>query len=201
MGNALRQGMSLADFLAWEERQEGKWEFDGFAPVPMVGVTRAHALIQANVSAALVNRLRGGPCRFLGNEMKVQTAGAIRYPDGVVTCTLGGMADLVVEDPVILVEILSPGTERTDRVEKAREYRATPSVRRYVMLRQDRAAAEVHARDGESDRWLSLLLVEADTLALPEIGVELPLAELYEGVDLPPLEARDDESTTIPAAR
>lgn len=54
------------------------------------------------------------------------------------------------------------------------------------MLRQDRFAAEVHARDGESDRWLSLLLFDADALALPEVGIEFPLADLYEGVDLPP---------------
>ena len=108
----------------------------------------------------------------------------MRYPGGFVACTPGQRGQTVVEDPVVIFEILSPGTERVDRTEKAREYRAIPSVRRYVMLRQDRIAAEVHERDGEGDRWLSLLLFEADRLAMPEIGVTLPLAELYDGIDL-----------------
>ena len=199
MSTALRRPMTLEAFLEWEERQERKWEFDGFAPVAMVGVTREHADIQANLTAALVSRLRGRPCRFLGNGMKVRVADSIRYPDGVVSCTPGPRGQTVVEDPVVVFEILSLGTERVDRGEKAREYRATPSVRRYVMLRGDRIAAEVHERDGDSDRWLSLLLFETDTLAMPEIGVEFPLAELYEGVDLPPPDLRDDEGNPIAA--
>jgi Uma2 family endonuclease len=191
--------MTLAEFLDWEARQERRWEFDGFAPVAMVGVTREHAEIQGGLTEALRSRLRGAVCRFYGPELKIRTATSIRYPDGFVTCTPGFRGQTVVEDPVVIFEILSPGTEATDRGEKAREYRAMPTVRRYVMLRQDRIAAEVHARDGDTDRWLSLLLFETDRLALPEIGVELPLAELYEGVDLPPLDRRDDEGNPIVA--
>jgi hypothetical protein len=71
-------------------------------------------------------------------------------------------------------------------------------VRRYVLLRQDRIAAEVHERDGDTDRWLSLLLFEADALSMPEIGVELPLAELHEGVALPPPDLMDDEGNPTP---
>ena len=184
MSSALQRRMTLAEFLAWEERQERKWEFDGFAPVAMVGVTLEHAGIQRNLTAALATRLRGTPYRFFGPALKVQAARAIRYPDGFVLCNPGHWGQTVVEDPIVIFEILSPGAERVDRTGKAREYRATPSIRRYVMLRQDRIAAEVHERDGEGDRWLSLLLFEADLLAMPEIGVTLPLAELYDGIDL-----------------
>ena len=64
-----------------------------------------------------------------------------------------------------------------------------PSVRRYVMLEQDSQAATVFAREG--DRWVGSLLTGDAVLAMPEIGIELPLAELYEGLDLsqPPNEA------------
>ena len=86
----------------------------------------------------------------------------------------------VVYDPVVVFEVLSPSTARDDRIVKAREYQATPSVQRYVMLEQDGVSATVYARSGET--WTHEILIADSILALPEIGVELPLAELYDGV-------------------
>ena len=91
----------------------------------------------------------------------------------------------VVGDPVVVFEVLSPSTAANDRIVKAREYQATPSIQRYVMLEQDRAGATVYARAGEG--WTHDILIADSLLSLPEIGVELPLAELYEGI------AFDDE--------
>ena len=71
-------------------------------------------------------------------------------------------------------------TAREDRIVKAREYQATPSVRRYVMLEQDSVGAVVYARS--SELWTHDILIADSMLFLPEIGVELPLAELYEGI-------------------
>ncbi len=181
--------MTVAEFLDWEERQERPWEFDGLSPIAMVGVTRAHAIIQRNLTVALGTRLRRTPYEFFGPEFKVEVAGSIRYPDGLVSCRPGAMTDRLAADPVVLFEILSESTADTDRMEKAREYQATPSVQRYVMLEQRRIGATMHVRDG--DRWLAVLLFEADMLPMPEIGLEVPLAEFYDGVDFP-ARVRDD---------
>jgi Uma2 family endonuclease len=188
MNVALRQRMSRAEFLAWEERQELRYEFDGFDIRAMVGVTRAHAIIQANLIGALRDRLRGKPCRPFGSELKIEVADSIRYPDAFVVCTPGDPRSTVVTDPVVIFEILSESTARIDHVDKNAEYRATPSVQRYVMLEQDRQAATVFAREGE--RWVGSLLTGNIVLAMPEISIEVPLAELYEGLDLsqPPAE-------------
>ncbi|MDO9709449.1 Uma2 family endonuclease [Paracraurococcus lichenis] len=184
MSVALRPSMTLAEFLAWEDGQDLRHEFDGFHPVAMTGGTRAHAILQGNLMGALHGRLRGGPCRAFGSDLKVEVAGSIRYPDAFVVCTGGANDSTVVRDPVVIFEVLSPSTAANDRITKNREYAATPSVRRYVMLEQDRIAATVFARiEGE---WRGALLTEADTLHLPEIGIALPLAELYEDMDLPP---------------
>jgi Uma2 family endonuclease len=172
--------MTMAEFLAWEERQETKYEFDGFAPVAMVGVTRAHSVIQGNLLIALGNRLRGKLCRPHGPELKVEVAGRIRYPDVFVACTLGAGTDKVVTDPVVIFEILSDGSGHRDRITKNEEYRLTPSVQRYVMLEQDEQAATVFAREGE--RWVGTVLKGDAILLMPEIGVEVPLAEFYEGL-------------------
>jgi Uma2 family endonuclease len=183
MSAPLHRPMTLAEFLAWEERQDLRWEFDGFAPVAMTGGTFAHGLIAANIIREIGNRLAGSPCRVVGDEVKVQAAWSVRYPDAFVVCSPVDPRATLVHDPVVVFEVLSDSTAATDRFAKNREYEATPSVRRYVMLEQDRIGATVFAR--ESGGWLGRLLGEADTLAMPEIGVSLKLAALYGGLDLP----------------
>jgi Uma2 family endonuclease len=177
---SLRKPMTLTEFLAWEEQQEFKWEFDGEQPVAMTAVTLAHAAIQGNLTVALITRLRGGSCRFYGPELKIQADRSIRYPDGLVSCTPGALSDKVAHDPVVVFEILSDSTARTDRIVKNREYRATPSIRRYVLLEQTYIGATVFERQGND--WVGRTLGEGDLLALPEIGIEVPLAEFYIGL-------------------
>jgi Uma2 family endonuclease len=182
MASARRQlPMSVAAFLAWEERQELKHEFDGFAPVAMTGGTAAHSLIQGNLAIAIGGRLRGQPCRFYNNDLKIEVAGSIRYPDGFVVCAPVSPRATVVRDPVVIFEVLGDSTALTDRIAKNAEYAATASVRRYVMLEQERISATVFDRAGGG--WTGHLLLAEATLALPEIGIELPLAELYQGID------------------
>ena len=156
MNLALRKPMTLAEFLAWEERQPLRYEFDGIGPVAMTGGTVGHAGIQANVASALRTRLRGHPCRFYGSDLKIQVAGGhIRYPDGMVVCSPVDRKATVVHDPVVVFEVLSPSTAANDRIVKAREYQATPSILRYVMLEQDSVGATVYARAGEGGRTTS----------------------------------------------
>jgi len=181
MNLALRKPMTLAEFLEWEERQPMRYEFDGIGPVAMTGGTYGHSTIQGNLATALGGRLRGKRCRFHGSDLKFRVAeGHVRYPDGMVLCSPVDRTATVVYDPVVVFEVLSPSTARDDRIVKAREYQATPSVQRYVMLEQDGVSATVYARSGET--WTHEILIADSILALPEIGVELPLAELYEGI-------------------
>jgi len=181
MNLALRNPMTLVEFLEWEERQPLRYEFDGVGPVAMTGGTFAHAAVQRNLAIAIGGRLRGKPCQFFGSDLKIQVAeGHIRYPDGMIVCSPVNRSATVVYDPVVVFEVLSPSTTRNDRIVKAREYQATPSVQRYVMLEQDGVNAVVYARSGET--WTHEILVADPTLALPEIGVSLRLAELYEGI-------------------
>ncbi|GAA0608272.1 hypothetical protein GCM10009416_51340 [Craurococcus roseus] len=142
---------TLAEFLAWEERQELRYEFDGFATVATTGGIRAHETISVNLLVALGSRLRGGPCRAYGSNLKIEVPGRIRYPDASVTCGEPGAArDAVERSPVAVFEVLSEGTQTVDRMDKAREYRETPSVRRYVTIEQARAAATAYARAGDA---------------------------------------------------
>ena len=188
MSAALREPMTLTEFLDWEERQELPYEFDGFQPLAMTGGTDAHEAIGGALRAALHPRLRGGPCRVRGPTLKIEVAGRIRYPDAFVHCSAVPPGTTVIRDPVVVFEVLSASTSRTDRIIKLREYQATPSIRHYVILEQDSIAATLVSRVG--DHWSVLALTENDAIALPEIGVSLPLAEIY--ADIPGLEAAAD---------
>jgi Uma2 family endonuclease len=179
MSVARVDAMTLANFLDWEARQETKYEFDGFEPVAMVGVTWEHSTIQANIIGVLHDRLRGKPCRPHGSELKVEVAGRIRYPDAIVVCNPAARGTNIITDPVVIFEILSDESSRRDRVTKNEEYRLTPSVQRYIILEQDEPAATVFAREG--DRWVGTLFRAAGVLSMPEIGIEVRLAECYEG--------------------
>lgn len=185
--------MTLAEFLEWEERQPVKHEFDGFRPVAMTGGTTAHARIQRNLSTAIDQRLAGKACEFLGSDVKLEVAGRIRYPDGFVTWSKLPGAALIHRDPVVIFEIQSPSTASTDHFAKNAEYAATPSVRRYVILAQDAIRGTMFERVGGD--WVGHILAADAVLVMPEIGVEVPLAEFYRGIEFAP--ADDEPSAPV----
>jgi Uma2 family endonuclease len=184
MSVALQRPMGLQEFLVWEDEQELRWEFDGFEPVGMTGGTSEHSAIQRNLIFSLTGRLQGRPCQPYTSDLKISAAGSIRYPDAFVVCSPVPRGTLVVTDPVVVFEVLSPSTASTDIGIKNEEYRDTPSIQRYVMLAQDRQFATVFARVGND--WVGHIVSGAATLDMPEIGIEIPLAELYESVSFEP---------------
>lgn len=184
MNIAPRRPMTVEEFLAWEERQEARYEFDGFQPVAMAGGTAEHSAIQRDLLFSLTGRLRGQPCQVHGSELKIAVAGRIRYPEAFIVCTPMPRGTTVVTDPVVVFEVLSSGSANEDLLVKNAEYRATPSIRRYVVLQQTHAGAMVFHRKG--DDWVTELLGPGATLAIPEAGLSVPLAEVYLDVALEP---------------
>ena len=183
MNVALRKPMSLSEFLAWEERQELRYEFDGFQAVAMTGGTLGHDEITANVREALRSRLRGMRCRPFGPNAKIVVDGKVRYPDVVVTCSPASMNASILDNPVVVFEVVSHDNQRTDRIDKVEDYRATPSIQRYIIIEQQFVGATVFTRHGED--WIATALGEGAMLHLPELGIALPLDECYAGLDLP----------------
>lgn len=174
--------MTQDEFLAWEAGQESKWEFDGFQPVAMTGGTKAHAVLQVNLLRALANRLDGKPCQAYSSDLKIQTGPGYRYPDASVSCTHFSDREMFVAEPVVIFEVLSASTSSDDRTVKLAEYKSLPSVRRYAMLEQDRIFATVITR--KDTGWDHALIGRDGVLAMPEIGIEVPMMELYDGLDL-----------------
>lgn len=178
-----RRTMTEAEFLAWVEPLERRYEFDGTGPVAMVGGTPKHGLIQVNLLAALHARLRGSGCRVLGSDNFTRVAGSLRLPDAVVVCRDIQNEGRVITDPSAVFEILSTSTSHIDRFAKAQEYWETASIRHYVMLEQDQMGAVVLSRGEET--WSRVAVDGRGTIDLPAVGVSLPLAEIYDGLTFP----------------
>ena len=183
MALAEKLKISVDDYLQGELVSDIKYEYINGEVYAMVGVKRAHDTVSTNLIAFLHAHLRGTPCRVHSGEMKirVQTAedDCFFYPDLHVTCSASDTAEHFNSQPKLIIEVLSESTERYDRAEKFHHYRKLTSLEEYVLVAQDTQRVECYRR---ADAW-DLHLYQQDRHAYFEsIGLELPLADIYEGV-------------------
>ena len=178
-----RPKMTREQFLDWAERQEAPYEFDGFEPVPVNGSTVDHDQICQNIYFGLRTRLRGTACRVLGPTAGLATVGdSLRFPDAMVVCGNLSGSERVVPGVVIVFEVVSPTSATSDHHRKLREYAAVASVLRYVVLESASPDVTVFSRASADEGWTATPLLPGETIELPEIGIELPVAELFEDV-------------------
>ena len=177
------------EYLELERRSEAKHELINGQIVAMAGATFVHNDIAANVLAALRILLRGKGCKAVGSDQRVHVpaTGLFTYPDVTVVCgrpEFHPKGQDTLLNPRVLVEVLSDTTERYDRGAKFAHYRSIPSFVEYVLVAQDELRVE-HFRRVETEQWLlTVYRGEGARIALPALGCELPLAELYDGVVL-----------------
>jgi Uma2 family endonuclease len=184
MNAPLRKAWTQDEFFSWAERQETRYEFDGFQPVAMTGGTGGHATISGNVFFALRTRLRNSGCKPLGSDAGVEIEGStVRYPDALVTCTKFSPETRKIPGVVAVFEVVSQTSSGRDHVVKVREYARADSIRRYVIIESTVVGLTVRERSTADEPWQVTTLAEGDVLDLPEFGIEIPVAELYEGID------------------
>jgi Uma2 family endonuclease len=177
--------MTREQFLDWVERQEAPYEFDGFEPVAMTGGNRNHSRTCQNLFLAVGQRLRGGACELLPEAGIATVANAVRYPDALITCRAGPGTDRLMPEALVVFEVISPTSGRVDRTVKLREYRAVASIRRYVILDNAGPDLAVYARAASDQDWTATALSAGDVLEIPEVGILIPVDELYLGVEFP----------------
>ncbi len=180
--------MTVEEYLIWEADQEARHELvDGIAQM-MVGGSIGHDVVKFNASLYLGNKLRGSRCRVHTSDMKIRCFNDnIRYPDITIACGPLVPTDQMSSDPRMVFEVLSPSTRTTDFLVKLRDYKTIPSLTAYVILWQDEPRAMVYRKTGEG--WIEDEIKGYDgIIPLPEIAIDMPLADVYEG--LPPVKPR-----------
>ena len=187
MGAALKiEPIAVEDYLAGELISQAKHEYVGGWVYAMAGANNAHNQIASNVLIALGSRLRGNRCRAFNSDTKIRVRfpnhTRFYYPDASVVCRLNAPTDSFQDDPAVIVEVLSQRTRRIDEGEKKDAYFALPSLSVYLLVEQDFAAVVAYRRTDAG--FVREVYADPDAvISLPEIGAELPLAEVYDGVE------------------
>ena len=200
--------VSEDDYLRLEAQSPVRHEYMGGELFAMTGGTLRHNTIAGNVFVALRAHLRDTPCRAFINDVRVRVANtnSYYYPDLLVTCARGAqtvdLSAVTIDDPVLVIEVLSPNTEATDRREKLLAYRTLPSLSEYVMVSQDDARIEIHRRRGDIG-WEKIEYAGLETIELASVGLQIGMRDVYDGVPIDSLLKRpaNPEAGEVSAAR
>ncbi len=114
--------------------------------------------------------------------MRPDRADSYYIADIAATCTPNERGRQAIKDPILIVEILSPGTERHDRLTKVPVYRGIDSVEEILLIDSESIYAEVLRREG--DRWITVLVRGPDAvLGLSCVDLSVATTELYDGIE------------------
>jgi Uma2 family endonuclease len=172
---APKRGMTVGEFLAYDDGTDTRYELVGGEMVAMNPPAEAHVRIMANLFRALDRRL-ADPCRVYagGGVWIAETDDTWREPDLFVAC---GGREGFSQIPRLIVEILSPSTEKEDRTRKLDFYRRIESVEAILFVWQDTPRVELQERAAEA--WLVRDVIGGGSLTIAALGLEVGLAEIY----------------------
>jgi Uma2 family endonuclease len=186
----------MSDGLYMTEATDAKYEYlDGYvyllrppssayddqAVLDMAGGSLTHAALCARMISLLDQALADGPCMVYTSDARMKLAEKrYLYPDGIVASD--EQTGTMLTNPVVVIEVLSPTTEKRDRGAKFQAYKALPSAEEYVLIGSEHRTIEVHWRDGNF--WRQYHYYEGDQVALKSLGVSFPFDELYRRIPM-----------------
>jgi Uma2 family endonuclease len=177
------------EFLRWNEGREGKREFvKGRVVELMINVTRNHADIATNLILLMRGQLDRREFSVGSADFAVRTPDGIRFPDVYVDrkSPEARGTDLAAVEPVILVEVLSPSSLARDFHDKWNDYRGISSLVHYLVISHEEARVWLTTRSGETWSAIESFAGLEEIVFFPGFGISLPLADIYDGVELRP---------------
>lgn len=186
MGQPLPESpFTSQEYLAWEAKQQDKYEYYYGEVFAMGGASRRHVTVAGNIFAALDQSFVDTPCRAYMADMLVEVAlnEIYYYPDVFVTCDPADhKAERFMRSPVLVVEVLSPSTEAYDRGEKFIRYRLIPSLQEYILVDPERLRIEIFRREG-TGTWSLRDIAAGETLHLAGLDLEIPWERVFRNVE------------------
>ena len=180
------QWVTPEEYLAAELLREIRHEYTCGKVYEMAESSAAHNRVTGNLLAELNLHLRGKPCEAFMNDMKIRMESGsdsfFYYPDVMVACDPFDNADYFRRFPKVIVEVLSPSTERIDSSEKLRAYQSIPTVGVYILISQQEAQVTIFRR---ANQWRREVVAgSGGRLELPELDFGIDFARLYERTGL-----------------
>lgn len=177
-----RVTLGVEEYLEGERDAEVRHEYVAGQAYAMAGAGARHNRIAGNIFTRLNVHLDGADCEPFISDVKVRVAPDLfYYPDVFVACDPPGGDPYFRAEPRLVIQVLSPSTERADRREKLAAYRDRPAVQEYALVSQDAARVELHRR--AADGWHTEVFDAAeDRLAFHSVGLTLSLQDIYRNV-------------------
>lgn len=201
LARPIRTRATPEEYLRYEYEAQERHEFRDGEVTAMAGGTPPHSLITMNCGGSLWGRLSGSGCRIYDANLRVRSVqkALYTYPDLTIVCGEPQFDSLdtrrqTVINPKVIIEVLSPSSEGDDRGEKFDRYRGIESLAEYVLVSQTLPKLETFLRQ-QGGAWLYHCFEGLEAVAkLRSIEVDLPLAEVFAGVEFPPLREREAPS-------
>ena len=182
--DSIRQ-MTVEEYIAFDEATDIRYEYIDGEVIELTGGTLYHGLIMANASGELRQLLKGSDCRVISSDMRNRVNPTrYLYPDFSVVCGEPVTDERAVNlwNPTLVGEVTSPSSIERDRGEKLRFYQSFASLQMYLVIDQHRVYVELYER--QDDSWLLKQFSDLNAaIPLPLLGCELPLAEIYAGIE------------------
>jgi Uma2 family endonuclease len=174
--------LTADEYLEFEHTCDVRHEFVAGTLYAMADPSKSHNLIAGNLIATFHGHVRGGPCNAYVSAIKLRLKvghdDLFYYPDVMVACEREDASEYYLQLPKLIIEVLSPSTEKIDRREKALNYRQIATLEEYVLVAQNRPHVEIQRR---ADNWQPTVVTSLDATAeFHSIGLSMPLTQIYE---------------------
>ncbi|MDQ2717311.1 MAG: Uma2 family endonuclease [Chloroflexota bacterium] len=179
-----RRTMTVEEYFQLEANDpETRYEYIDGQVYALAGGTANHDTIKSNIQRILWNLLRGSNCRTYSSDMKIYISETrYFYPDVTVTCDSRDRGNVqALHSPRLIVEVLSPTTELTDRTWKLKNYCAHPTIEEYLLV--DSQSLKIESYHKEQNRWIYEAFETTDYITLHSLGVHFAFAEAYTDVE------------------
>ncbi|AFY55884.1 hypothetical protein Riv7116_3428 [Rivularia sp. PCC 7116] len=175
---------SIDEYLQFDLESLVRYEYINGQMYPLVGESYNLKIISENIFSRLRTQLYGTDCHVFASDMKVriEPINAFYYPEASVVKDSQDRDMYFKSRPCLIVEVISPITERIDRIEKLYNYRQIPSLQEYVLVHQSQMKIEVY-RKVYGNQWFLETLAEETILKMQSVEVEMTMAEIYEDVE------------------
>ncbi len=176
--------MTLDAYFQLDSLYSTKYEYLNGVVRLMAGGSKEHDDIAFNIRASLKQHFQSGPCFAQGSDVRVQISeSAYFYPDVTVSCDVADRrrGNNVIRSPRMVIEVLSPSTEKADRSEKLVAYQACPTIAEIVLVNQFAPYVEIWQRGDPS--WTHRFYAPGQEVVFESVDVRLSLEEIYQGIN------------------
>jgi Uma2 family endonuclease len=176
--------LSEEEYFIWESQQEIRHEYVAGYTFAMAGAKRAHNQISMNLIAVIRPLLRGSDCRIYASDvkLKVKAKQAYFYPDIMLGCDKNDTGEDYLENPSLLIEILSDSTEHIDKREKLLTYQNIESVKEYVLIAQDKVWVQIYRFQQSTSFFVETYTELQESIHFDTLNLTIDLAMIYEEI-------------------